>query len=99
MTQKYQGNNSNKSSQTSSQPLVSVLMPAYNASEYIEEAIKSVSEQTYTNFELLILDDCSTDNTLKLLEENRINHSTAKHTLRLKKMRYTIKAMQKDLSG
>ena len=67
MTQKYQGNNSNKSSQTSSKPLVSVLMPAYNASEYIEEAIKSVLEQTYTNFELLILDDCSTDNTLDII--------------------------------
>ena len=45
------------------QPLVSVIMPAYNAEEYISEAVQSVMAQTYTNWELLILDDCSTDST------------------------------------
>lgn len=45
------------------QPLVSVIMPAYNAEEYISEAVQSVMAQTYTNWELLILDDCSTDGT------------------------------------
>ncbi|WP_256875666.1 glycosyltransferase family 2 protein, partial [Actinobacillus suis] len=37
-------------------------MPVYNAEEYIEEAIKSVLNQTYSNWELILVDDCSTDN-------------------------------------
>lgn len=45
------------------QPLVSIIMPAYNAEKYIETAIRSVLSQTYTKWELLILDDCSTDRT------------------------------------
>lgn len=45
-------------------PLVSVIMPAYNAEKYIEEAIQSVLYQTYENLELVIVVDSSTDNTL-----------------------------------
>lgn len=43
--------------------LVSVIMPSYNTAEYITESIQSVLNQTYTNWELIIVDDCSTDNT------------------------------------
>ena len=49
-------------------PLVSVIMPAYNAARFIAEAIVSVINQTVTDWELLIIDDCSTDDTLKIAE-------------------------------
>ena len=43
--------------------LVSVIMPSYNTADYIGQSIQSVIEQTYPNWELIIVDDCSTDNT------------------------------------
>lgn len=49
--------------------LVSVIMPAYNAEKYIAEAIASVLAQTYTKWELLIVDDCSTDATAKIVKQ------------------------------
>lgn len=49
-------------------PLISVVMPAYNAEKYIAEAIKSVLQQTYKNWELIIADDCSTDNTWRIIQ-------------------------------
>ena len=44
--------------------LVSVIMPSYNCAEYVEESIRSVQAQTYQNWELLSVDDCSKDNTI-----------------------------------
>lgn len=49
------------------QPLVSIVMPAYNAEKYIAESVKSILSQTYKNFELHIADDCSTDKTKEIL--------------------------------
>lgn len=48
--------------------LVSIIMPSYNTEKYIAKSIKSVLTQTYQNWELLIVDDCSTDNTDKVVE-------------------------------
>lgn len=50
-------------------PLVSIIMPAYNASAYIAEAIESVLDQTWTNWELIIVDDGSTDDTLQIAQQ------------------------------
>lgn len=49
-------------------PAITVLMPAYNCEKLIGEAIQSVLDQTFTDFELLILDDGSTDNTPSVIE-------------------------------
>lgn len=48
------------------QPLVSVLMTAYNREKYIAEGIESVLSSSYTNFELIICDDCSKDKTVEI---------------------------------
>ncbi|UVV57355.1 glycosyltransferase family 2 protein [Bacteroides fragilis] len=50
-----------------SDPLVSVLIPAYNCALFIEQAIYSIISQTYKNIEVLVCDDCSTDQTLDVL--------------------------------
>lgn len=47
--------------------LVSIIMPCYNASRYIGDAIESVLSQTYTNWELLVTDDCSMDNSTEIV--------------------------------
>ncbi len=49
--------------------LISVLMTAYNREKYIAEAIESVLASTYTNFELIFVDDCSRDNTVSIAKE------------------------------
>lgn len=47
--------------------LVSVIMPSFNTGEYIAASVESVLAQTYPNWELLIVDDCSTDNTTEVI--------------------------------
>lgn len=48
--------------------LISIIMAAYNAEKTIEQAINSVLSQTYTNFELLVVNDCSADRTAELVK-------------------------------
>lgn len=49
--------------------LVSVITPAYNAAQFIGETIESVQKQTYSHWEMIIVDDCSTDNTRSIVED------------------------------
>ena len=48
--------------------IISIVTPAYNAQKYIGETISSVLEQTYADWEMLIIDDCSTDNTAEIIK-------------------------------
>jgi len=52
-------------------PLVSVVLSVYNAEVYLDEAIQSILNQTYTNFEFIIINDGSTDNSLKIIKKYR----------------------------
>lgn len=54
-------------------PLVSVIIPNYNHARYLEQRLDSVFNQTYQNFEVIFLDDCSTDNSLELIEKYKNN--------------------------
>ena len=57
------------------EPLISIVMPCYNAEKFISYTIETVLSQTYKNWELLIVDDKSTDNSLKVIStynDNRI---------------------------
>jgi len=50
-------------------PLVSVIMPVYNAGNFLMEAIESILNQTYQNFEFIIVDDASTDNSWEIIQK------------------------------
>ena len=49
-------------------PLISIIIPTFNSANYLKHTINSVINQSYKNWELLIIDDCSTDRTFELLE-------------------------------
>ena len=49
--------------------LVSIITPTYNSAKYIAETIQSVQKQTYKNWEMIIIDDCSQDNTIEIIQE------------------------------
>ena len=50
-------------------PKVSIIIPVYNAEKYIAETIRSVLNQSFTDWELILINDCSTDNSVKVIEE------------------------------
>ncbi len=62
---------------------VDIILPNYNKGNYLEEAINSVLKQTYTNWFLYIIDDCSSDNSIKVLEKF-VDHKNIK-IIKLKK--------------
>ena len=54
-------------------PKVSVIVPNYNHSPYLKQRIESILEQTYQDFELILLDDCSTDGSREIMDNYRSN--------------------------
>lgn len=53
--------------------LVSIIMPAYNCEDLIADTLKSVQAQEYKNWEIVIVDDCSTDNTVEVIKQYQLN--------------------------
>lgn len=71
-------------------PLVSIILPCYNAGKYLNKSIDSILRQTYHNFELLCIDDCSTDTTAKILKyyeslDSRVKVYTNEKNLKIAK--------------
>lgn len=54
---------------SSHSPIISVIMPAYNASRFLDESIQSILNQTFKDFEFIIVDDCSTDDTSLIIKK------------------------------
>ena len=92
-------------------PLVTVLMPVYNGARYLGEAIESILNQTYTNFEFLIIDDASTDDSVEIIKsyrdsrlrfvensENLGQAETMNRGLRLALSQYIARMDQDDIS-
>ena len=69
------------------QPLVSVIMPVYNGSEYVGEAIESILAQTYKNLEFIIVDDASVDRTSEVVLKYKRMYPSRIRLVRLKKNR------------
>ncbi|WP_431215978.1 glycosyltransferase [Puia sp. P3] len=51
------------------QPLISIILPTFNGSRYLKSSIESCLNQSYPNFELILVDDCSTDDTASIIEQ------------------------------
>ena len=67
-------------------PLVSVLLPVYNAEKYIEESLKSILDQSYQNLEIIIIDDGSTDRSAEIInsfEDQRVRYLRNETNIRL----------------
>lgn len=61
--------------------LVSIIIPCFNASRWIAETIESCLQQTYSNIEIIVIDDGSTDNSLLIIKnyENQITYQSIPH--------------------
>jgi glycosyltransferase involved in cell wall biosynthesis len=73
-------------------PLVSVIIPTYNGADFLGEAIQSVLEQTYANFELIVVNDASPDNTeevVKMFDDNRLKYIAHKKNSGVGQARHT----------
>ena len=77
---------------------ISILMTVFNAEEYLSYSIKSILKQTYKNWELLIIDDCSTDNSLRVIKNFRDKRikifKLKKHLGRTKSLNFGLKKIR-----
>lgn len=80
---------------------VSIVLPVYNGAEHVSDSIKSIIAQTYNNWELIIVNDCSTDNTLQICQNIACNDSRIKVISNEKNMKLpnTLNAGFKESTG
>ena len=57
----------------SSSPKISIIVPNYNYAHFLDKRIESILKQTYTDYEIILLDDASTDDSVKVLEKYKDN--------------------------
>ena len=66
-------------------PTFSIIIPMYNVEKYIGECLDSILAQTFDNYEVIVVDDCSTDNSVKIVESYRpkfnVGGATQSHLL------------------
>jgi hypothetical protein len=84
------------------QPRISVVIPAFNAQRYLAEAVESVLQQSYSNFECLVIDDGSTDRTREILAElalrdGRVKPIRIEHSGIVKALNVGVEAAQGEL--
>lgn len=77
--------------------MVSVIMSVYNTGKYLEEAIESIVNQTYQDFEFIIVDDCSSDRSLAILKEYEKRYDNIKLLYNVKNIGLT-KSLNKAIS-
>ena len=58
--------------------MISIIIPAYNAADYLAQTIESVLNQTYSDFELILIDDGSTDRTREIIKDYQCKNATGK---------------------
>ena len=63
--------------------MISIIVPVYNAASYIRQTIKTVEDQTYPDWELILVDDCSKDGSVSIIEEYLASHPEKKDKIRL----------------
>lgn len=80
-------------------PTISVIVPTYNQAKYIDETINSILNQTYQDFEIIIVNDGSTDNTLEVLEKYKSDNRIRVITQANKKLPGALNTGLKNCSG
>ncbi len=78
-------------------PTVSVIIPTYNRANLVSRAIKSVLNQTYQDFEIIVVDDCSEDNTeeiVKSFNDSRIRYIKHKKTREVQQLEILVSNVQ-----
>jgi glycosyltransferase involved in cell wall biosynthesis len=79
-------------------PKISVIVPNYNHSLYLEQRIESILNQTCQDFELILLDDCSTDNSAQIIAKYQIHPKVSKVIINQSNSGSTFKQWQKGIS-
>jgi glycosyltransferase involved in cell wall biosynthesis len=80
------------------QPLVSVIVPNYNHARFLSERLQSISRQTIKDFEIILMDDCSTDDSLEILREFAAREPRARLILNSKNSGSTFKQWRRGIA-